>query len=96
MMGYDYPGNVRELLNLLERASVLGEVDFAKLLSEHKQMTTSLTSKAEVEFPDNLEEMTRLHVRRVYDKCGQNLTKTAESLGAARNTVRKYLGQAGA
>ena len=26
-------------------------------------------------------------------KCGKNLTKTAETLGAARNTVRKYLGK---
>ena len=45
------------------------------------------------EAPDNLEEMVRWHVRRVYDKCGKNLTKTAETLGAARNTVRKYLGK---
>ena len=93
LMAYDYPGNVRELLNLLERASVLGEADYGRLLAEHKQMTTSLTPKIEVEWPDNLEEMTRRHVRRVYDKCGQNLTKTAESLGAARNTVRKHLGR---
>ena len=93
LMGYDYPGNVRELLNLLERASVLDEADFARLLAEHRQTTTGLTSKTEVEMPGNLEEMTRLHVRRVYDKCGKNLTKTAETLGAARNTVRKYLDQ---
>lgn len=93
LMTYDYPGNVRELLNLLERASVLEETDFARLLAEHRQATTGLTPRIEVEFPDNLEEMTRLHVRRVYDKCGKNLTKTAEALGAARNTVRKYLGK---
>jgi len=92
LMDYDYPGNVRELLNLLERASVLEESDFSRLLTEHKQMTASLTPQAETELPDSLEEMTRLHVRRVYDKCGQNLTKAAEALGAARNTVRKYLG----
>ena len=36
LMGYDYPGNVRELLNLLERASVLGESDFAALVREHR------------------------------------------------------------
>ena len=90
-MAYDYPGNVRELFNLLERASVLDESDFTSLLEEHRQLTASLQLKTEVKVPDNLEQMTRLHVRRVYDTCGQNLTKTAEALGVARNTVRKYL-----
>ena len=91
LMDHDYPGNVRELLNLLERASVLEVTDFAQLVAEHKKMSVSLATDGERVYPDNLEEMTRLHVRRVYNKCGKNLTKTAETLGAARNTVRKYL-----
>ena len=41
--------------------------------------------------PDDLEEATRMHIRRVYDKYGQNLTKAAEALKVSRNTVRKYL-----
>ena len=95
LMAYDYPGNVRELFNLLDRASVMEERDFGRLLAEHQQMTASLAPKTEVEYPDNLEEMTRQHVRQVFGKCGNNLTKAAEVLGAARNTVRKYLGQTG-
>ena len=91
-MAYDYPGNVRELFNLLERASVMEEGDFGRLVNDHRQLTASLSSKDEYEYPDGLEEMTRKHVRRVYEKCGSNLTKTAEVLGASRNTVRKYLG----
>ena len=92
LMTYDYPGNVRELFNLLERASILGETDFTNLLAEHRQMTSSLSSKASTEYPDDLEAMTRAHVRRVYEKHGSNLTKTAEALKASRNTARKYLG----
>ena len=95
LMAYDYPGNVRELFNLLERASVMEEKDFGRLVNDHRQLTASLSLKVEVAYPDDLEEMTRRHVRRVYEKCGMNLTKTAEVLGAARNTVRKYLGQTG-
>ena len=33
----------------------------------------------------------RIHVRRVYDKYGQNLSKAAEALKVARNTAKKYL-----
>lgn len=91
LMTYDYPGNVRELFNLLERASVLDETNFARLIADHQEMTANLSAKPEYEYPDELEAMTRLHVQRVYAKNANNLSKTAEALKAARNTVRKYL-----
>ena len=90
---YDYPGNVRELINILDRASVLDESDFAKLLKEHKEMTAGLRPETEKneEIPDELEAAVRIHVKRIYEKYDRNLTKTAEALKAARNTVKKYL-----
>ena len=90
---YDYPGNVRELINILERAIVLDESDFAKLLKEHKEMTAGLKSSSETkeEIPDELDAAVRLHIKRVYEKYDRNLTRTAEALKAARNTVKKYL-----
>lgn len=93
LKSYDYPGNVRELLNILERASVLDETDFAKLLAEHKAMTAGLKppAEAEEELPDELESALRRHIRHVYEKYDHNLTRTAEALKAARNTVKKYL-----
>lgn len=90
---YDYPGNVRELINILDRASVLDESDFAKLLKEHKEMTAGLRPETEKneELPDELEAAVRIHVKRIYEKYDRNLTRTAEALKAARNTVKKYL-----
>jgi transcriptional regulator with PAS, ATPase and Fis domain len=92
LMAYDYPGNVRELLNLLERARVLGETDFTALIQEHKQTTISMTPPTTTDYPDNLKEMTIQHVRHVYEKCGKNVSKAAQALGIARNTVTGYLG----
>ena len=43
------------------------------------------------EIPDELEAAVRIHVKRVYEKYDHNLTRTAEALKAARNTVKKYL-----
>lgn len=90
---YDYPGNVRELFNLLERASVLDQMDFAQLIAEHKQMTASLAPIAQEEIPDDLDTAIRTHIKRVYEKFNNNLSQAAKALGAAPNTVRKYLGK---
>ncbi len=95
LMDYDYPGNVRELLNLLDRATVLGETDFSALLQNHREMNAGLldtpSSAANGPVPDDLESAIRLHVRAVFDKYGQNLSKAAKALQVSRNTARKYL-----
>ena len=91
---YDYPGNVRELINILDRATALEEDDFALLMREHKEMNAGLSGGLELKsgrVPDKLDDAVRLHVRRVYEKYGQNLTRAAEALDVSRNTVRKYL-----
>ncbi|MEI6646305.1 MAG: sigma-54 dependent transcriptional regulator [bacterium] len=91
LMAYNYPGNVRELLNLLERALVLGETDFGALIEEHKQTTINIMPAPVTSYPDNLKQMTIQHVRHVYEKCGKNVSKAAQSLGVARNTVTGYI-----
>lgn len=94
LMDYDYPGNVRELINILDRATALEESDFEALMREHKEMNAGLSGGQEREtgrVPDRLEDAIRMHVRRVYEKYGQNLTRAAEALDVSRNTVRKYL-----
>ena len=94
LMDYDYPGNVRELINILDRATALEEDDFGLLMREHKEMNAGLAGDLEAKsgrVPDRLEDAIRIHVRRVCEKYAQNLTRTAEALDVSRNTVRKYL-----
>ena len=95
LMSYDYPGNVRELLNLLERAAVLGEGDFVQLLDRHREMNAGLYGEAAAGeagvVPDELEEAVRRHVRNVFCKYAQNLSRTASALKISRNTLRKYV-----
>ena len=91
---YDYPGNVRELINILDRATALEEDDFDLLMREHKEMNAGLAGNLELKsgrIPDKLEDAIRIHIRRVYEKYGENLTRAAEALDVSRNTVRKYL-----
>jgi transcriptional regulator with PAS, ATPase and Fis domain len=93
---YDYPGNVRELINILDRARALDEPDFKKLIREHKAINSDLRpedSYAGV-LPDNLADAMRLHVRSVFEKHGRSLTAAKAALGISLNTLKKYLGSA--
>ncbi len=91
LQAYDFPGNVRELNNLLERAHVLDITDYGELLREHKELNAALLPQQDTEVPDNLEDAIRLQVRHVCEKYSHNITKAAEAMGISRNTVRKYL-----
>ncbi|MBR6372828.1 MAG: sigma-54-dependent Fis family transcriptional regulator [Victivallales bacterium] len=91
LQAYDFPGNVRELNNLLERAYILNINDYGELIRQHKKLNAALIPQDKVEVPDNLEEAIRFHVKRVCEKYSHNITKAADALGVSRNTVRKYL-----
>ncbi len=89
---YDYPGNVRELINLLDRARALEETDFAHLIEEHVRINRDLSaSGGESALPENLNAAIRVHVKAVFDRHGQNLAETCKALGISLNTLKKYL-----
>ena len=97
---YTYPGNVRELLNILERAIVFKEDDFAKLIAEHQELSGDLcdgraayphAADADAESSDDLDSAIRAHVRRVFAKYGENVSKAAAALKITRTTLRKWL-----
>ena len=104
LAGYSYPGNVRELFNMLERAVVFKENDFTRLVAEHRQINADLydpsvkagdslfdPSPNPEDVPDDLDEVIRAHVRRVFAKYGENITKASAALNITRTTLRKWL-----
>ena len=95
---YDYPGNVRELLNLLERAAVLEENDFGRLVAKHCEMNAGLMGGDEPTkggiVPDELEQVIKNHVKNVFYKYAKNLSRASAALKISRNTMRKYLEEA--
>ncbi|MDA3927304.1 MAG: sigma-54 dependent transcriptional regulator [Kiritimatiellae bacterium] len=91
LSNYDWPGNIRELYNFLEYASVMGEQNFGHLLAEHRLRLDP--ARQEEVIPDNLDEMIRIHAARVFEKYGENVTHAAEAMGITRNTLKKYLNE---
>lgn len=90
LLSYEWPGNIRQLKNILERTVILapGELIQAEDLPEslHEEQTAvfqaPITSLAEIE---------RAHILRVLDHCGGNKKATAEILGIDRSTLYSKL-----
>ena len=97
LANYDYPGNVRELINILDRARALEETDFERLMHEHAAVNQGLAATnaddCEDVLPENLKAAMTAHVRRVFALHGCRLSEARKSLGISLNTLKKYLNE---
>lgn len=93
LVKYSWPGNVRELANVIERAVATTEHDI--ILPEDLEIpdTDSLTPSPFVSTDLSLEEMERVHIRRVVDAHGGNKAAAARALGITRRTLYRKLGE---
>jgi two-component system NtrC family response regulator len=94
LLRYDYPGNVRELENLMERAVVLcrGEIittqDLPFHLKEGKSEKLWESSKKEKSLPESLEEIEKDSILNALHQHQGVQTKAAESLGISERVLR--------
>jgi transcriptional regulator with PAS, ATPase and Fis domain len=85
LMRYDYPGNVRELFNIMERGMLLSTGD--KIQEE--DIFGCITGEKAPEVY-TLEEMEKRHIKQVLRRVQWNKTQAAELLGiSVRNLYRK-------
>jgi len=103
LVGYNYPGNIRELRNVIERAVILcadeaihaGDLPLggADNTWEPSAARGADTQTDEGQFL-SLDELEALHIKRVFAATHRNLSRTAERLGITRTTLysklRKY------
>lgn len=94
LRGYAWPGNIRELSNLIERGVILcpGNLIQASDLAISGVKSTSRSSD-ESAF-SSLEDIEKEHIRKVLATSGKNLSRAAEILGITRSTlyskIRRY------
>jgi DNA-binding NtrC family response regulator len=95
LMKYDYPGNVRELENILERAVVIARdaVITAEDLPFRDEWAESEDDGTGGEGPlkDAVEELEKRLVLEALDKAGGQLLKAAEILGLNKRMLRYKL-----
>ena len=91
LMSYDWPGNIRELQNVLERSLILSEGDLITERALPLELSGRLaaTGKNGPFLP--LKELERQHILAVMHFVGGSRTRAAEILGIGRKTLYRKL-----
>jgi DNA-binding NtrC family response regulator len=96
MIKYAWPGNIRELKNVIERAMILTDQEYITTkqlpfeLRQTEQYDPGKMNSEAFEIMDemSLEHMERNHISEVLKKLEWNKSKTAKALGISRATLR--------
>mgnify|MGYP001815334893 FL=1 len=93
LRNYDFPGNIRELRNILERGTLLADGDI--LLPEHLPQECACSSlpdtDSDVKEPLTLAEHERLYLVRMLAAHTGDRQTLADKLGVSRRTLFRKL-----
>jgi transcriptional regulator with PAS, ATPase and Fis domain len=95
MLGHTWPGNVREMRNVLERAVILArgqsQVGVEHLPGEFRARPGPGDRRHN---PQTLDDLERVHIERTLRHHGGNRTRAAQELGISRatliNKIKRY------
>lgn len=94
LLNYPWPGNIREMKNVLERAVLLMDVGQTIISGEHLQEVLGDSETGGPRARMTLEEAERRHIERVLREEGGDVQAAAVVLGIARSSLydrlRKY------
>jgi DNA-binding NtrC family response regulator len=94
MMSYDFPGNVRELEHIIERAVILADGNTLKLKHLPRRFQQAdLPSLNSAKTFETLAEMEKKYILEVLEATGGNKSKTAKVLGISRAALWRKLKQ---
>jgi two-component system NtrC family response regulator len=95
LLKYDYPGNVRELENIIERAVVISRNSVISVddlpFDEDRIHPEDAGKKGEGLLRGSIEEMERKLILEAMEKSGDHQTKAAEILGISERMLRYKL-----
>jgi two-component system response regulator HydG len=95
LVKYNWPGNVREMMNAVERAVVLSRLEYLDADELGLLMADSPIAGGndQLRLPENmpLDEVEKRSILEAVNACGGNKSEAARRLGITRKTLRKKL-----
>jgi len=90
LTSYHWPGNIRELQHVIERAVILNDSD--ALQPDEMIFRSSVEAEDDGDGPDHsLNEVERRHIEAVIAKYHGNVTEAAKELGVTRTTLYRRI-----
>ena len=91
MQRYPWPGNLRELRNVIERAVILAPADKIDLNDFPDTLRGSQPTGAMIGNRVSLEELEREHIMRALEETNWNVSGAARALGMERTNLHKRI-----
>jgi two-component system NtrC family response regulator len=94
LLKYDYPGNVRELVNIMERAVVIARDEYITVNDipfKNDDLQDPSKKKSSGSLRESLEELEKHLIGEAMEKASDNQTKAAEILGMSERMLRYKL-----
>ncbi|MEW5745733.1 MAG: helix-turn-helix domain-containing protein [Nitrospirota bacterium] len=97
-MEYDWPGNIRELKNIIERSVILQKGDVmrpSELLGKAASAAPNSENKGGDEAIAPLSEMERNYIKHALERLSGNYTRAAKALGISLSTLKRKIKEYG-
>jgi two-component system, NtrC family, response regulator AtoC len=91
LLAYSFPGNVRELANIIERTIVMHSGKEIQRRDLKLEFSCPIPVKEESYESSTLEDLEKRHILQTLKILGNNKTKTAKSLGISLRTLHNKL-----
>ena len=95
MKAYDYPGNARELANVVERAVIMTNGRGIEKQDLPVGLSASVTAQRQREHPPSLAQMEAAYIAETLAATGGNKTESARRLGISRKNLYEKIARYG-
>ena len=91
LVAYSWPGNARELRNIIERMAILTPEDHIRAESVPVEVRMAKDSAPKSNLKEARESAERDHILRALEECGWNVSGAARALGMERTNLHKRI-----